>query len=431
MGAAGRDFHNFNVFFRNNKHYQVVAFTAAQIPGIEDKVYPSELCGKLYPAGIPIYKEERLSEIVKKNKINEVVFSYSDVSYKDVMQKASEVLSCGADFKFLGRDRTMLKSSVPVISVCATRTGCGKSQTTRKIIDIIRKKGKNAVVVRHPMPYGDLIKQSCQRFSSFKDLDFHNCTIEEREEYEPHLESGVVVFAGVDYKKILKKAEAEADMIIWDGGNNDMPFYYSDLEIVVVDPLRVGHELAYYPGEANLRCADVIVINKENSASIKSIKILENNIKTVNKKAVIIHAESEIKVDRVDLIRNKKVLVIEDGPTLTHGDMDFGAGFVAAKQYKASQIISPIPYSVGSIKKIFAKYKHLKKILPAMGYGKLQVKELEKTINNTPCDTVILGTPIDLRRIMKFNKKTVRVSYELKEISKPDLEEIVVKKFLN
>jgi len=430
MGAAGRDFHNFNVVFRNNPRYKVVAFTATQIPNIVDRRYPAKLAGKLYPKGIPIFAEDGLTELIQKHKIEEVVFSYSDVSHEYVMHKGSLAISAGADFKLLGEKSTMLKADIPVIAVCAVRTGSGKSQTTRKVSQILKRLGKKVVVVRHPMPYGDLTKQTCQRFASKKDLDRYNCTIEEREEYEPHLEKGTVVYAGVDYKQILEQAQKEADIIIWDGGNNDFPFFNPDLLITVADPHRAGHELTYFPGEVNLRSAEVVVINKVDTAKPRDVKKVEKNTLSVNPDAIIIKAASPISVDKPDLIRNKRVLVVEDGPTLTHGEMRFGAGIVAAKKYRARRIVDPHKFVVGSFRRVFAHYPNIGPLLPAMGYGEKQIKDLQRTINAANCDSVVIATPIDLGKILKINKPTVRVRYELQEITKPDLTEIL-KKFIN
>ncbi len=428
MGAAGRDFHNFNVLFRNNPFYRVVAFTATQIPGIENRIYPPELAGKLYPKGIKIYPEEMLPELIKKYKVDEVLFSYSDVSYRYLMEKASIVLSSGANFCLAGYRATALKSVKPVISVCAVRTGCGKSQTTRRICEILKSYKIRFTVIRHPMPYGDLKSQIVQRFSSYEDLVKYNCTIEEREEYEPHIEQGNVVYAGVDYWKVLKRAEKESDVLVWDGGNNDLPFLLSDLHVVVTDPHRAGHELEYYPGEANLRMADVVVINKENTAYEEDVERVRKNIKKVNPNAIVIDANSPIYLEDPAVIKNKKVLVIEDGPTLTHGEMPYGAGYIAAERF-AKKIVDPRPYAVGSIKKTFEKYPHLKKVLPAMGYSKTQMRELQETINRVPCDAVVVGTPIDITRFMLINKPHTRVFYELEEIGKPNLKTIV-RKFL-
>ena len=429
MGAAGRDFHNFNVYFRGNDEYEVVAFTATQIPGIESRTYPPELAGPNYPNGIPIYSEEELPNLIKKFNVDEVVFAYSDVSHEYVMHKASIALAAGADFRLMGPSTTMLKAKVPVVSVCAVRTGCGKSQTSRKVAKILRSNGYRVIVVRHPMPYGDLRKQVCQRFATFEDLDKYECTIEEREEYEPHIRNGVIVYAGVDYEKILREAEREADVIVWDGGNNDLPFYKPDLHIVVADPHRPGHELRYHPGEANLRMADVVVINKVDTAEPENIEKVENNVREVNPKAIIVKAASPMTVDNPELIKGKHALVIEDGPTLTHGEMPFGIATIAAKKLGASEIVDPRPYAVGSIVDAYKKYKHLGTILPALGYGERQIRELEETINAAPCDVVVVGTPIDLRRIVKINKPAVYVRYELQEVGSPNLEEILDQRF--
>lgn len=429
MGAAGRDFHNFNVYYRNNPDYKVVAFTATQIPDIHGRKYPAELAGNLYPDGIPIYSENELEKIIKEDKVDEVVFAYSDVSHNYVMHTASRTQSVGANFILLGPNSTMIKSEKPVVSVCAVRTGSGKSQTSRRVSKILIELGKKVVVIRHPMPYGDLVKQRCQRFENYNDLDRYECTFEEREEYEPHIERGIVVFAGVDYGEILKRAEKEAEIILWDGGNNDFPFYFPDLHIVVADPHRPGHEILYHPGETNLRMADVVVINKIDTAASDKIINVQENIKSVNPKAKVVFAESPISINRPELIRNKRALVIEDGPTLTHGEMSFGAGFIAAQRAEASEIIDPRPYAVGSIKDIYKKYTHLEKILPAMGYGDEQIKELEKTINNSPCEVVVVGTPINLLKLIKINKPAVRVKYELKDVGTPNLKQII-KQFL-
>lgn len=429
MGAAGRDFHNFNVYFRDNEHYRVVAFTATQIPDIDERLYPAPLAGKLYPQGIPIHAEEELTELIKRYDVQEVFFSYSDVSHEYVMHRASQVLAAGATYSLLGPKETMLKSALPVVSVCAVRTGAGKSQTSRKVARILKEKGKKAVVIRHPMPYGNLLKQKVQRFSTCEDLDRHKCTIEEREEYELHIKNGIVVYAGVDYLTILEEAEKEAEIILWDGGNNDFPFYFPDLEIVVVDPHRAGHELRYHPGETNLRRANVLVINKINTASEEKINLVMENIRQVNPEATIIRANSLIFVEDSRKISGKRVLVIEDGPTLTHGEMPYGAGVIAANQYGASEIIDPRLYAVGSIKEIFKKYQHLDKVLPAMGYSQEQVEELNETINRANCDLVISATPIDLRRLIRTSKDLLPVRYELEEIGSPNLEE-VLKRFL-
>ena len=425
MGAAGRDFHNFNTFFRDNEKYEVVAFTATQIPDIDGRKYPAVLAGKLYPDGIPILKEEDLPELIKKYDVDDVVFAYSDVAHVDVMHKASIALANGADFVLMGNKETMLKSTKPVIAVCAIRTGCGKSQTTRAVINILKSKGRKVVAIRHPMPYGDLAKQAVQRFADYSDLDKHDCTIEEREEYEPHIDKGIVVYAGVDYEAILRQAEQEADIILWDGGNNDTSFYRPDLYIVVVDPLRAGHEMLYHPGEVNFRMADVIVINKMDSATEDELKVIRENIAKVNPDAKIIEANSPPVAENPDAIKGKKVLVIEDGPTVTHGGMKYGAGYVAAKAAGAAEIIDPRPFAVGSIVDTFKKYSHLEEVLPAMGYGEKQVKELEETINNSDCDIVVSGTPIDITRVVNVNKPIVRVRYDLQVIGDTTLEEVL------
>ncbi len=425
MGAAGRDFHNFNVYFRDNPSYEVVAFTASQIPGIEKRVYPSQLSGNRYPNGIPIYPEEELPELIRKHDVDEVILAYSDLSYEEVMHKASIVAAGGADFRLMGPKTTMLQAKRPVVSICAVRTGAGKSTVARRVCRILKKRGKRIVVIRHPMPYGELAKQISQRFESYQDLDEQECTVEEREEYEPHIDAGNVVYAGVDYEKILREAEKEADIIVWDGGNNDIPFYKPDLHIVVTDPHRAGHELAYYPGETNLRMADAVVINKVDTASPDNVQKVTENIRSVNPKALIIRASSSIVVDEPSQIRGKKVLVVEDGPTVTHGGMEFSVGAIAARKFEAKEMVDPRPYVVGSIKSTFKKYPHLGAVLPAMGYGKKQIRELEETINAINCDTVVLGTPIDLRRIMQIRKPAVRVAYEIQEIGKPDLEEVL------
>ena len=426
MGAAGRDFHNFNVYFRDNEDYEVVAFTATQIPDIEGRIYPPELAGKLYPEGIPIEPEEKLVELIKKHNVDEVVLSYSDLSFQYVMEKASLVLSAGADFRLLGPRSTMIESKKPVIAVGAIRTGCGKSQTTRRVLDILRSKGLKVISVRHPMPYGNLVEQKVQRFASYEDLDKHKCTIEEREEYEPHIDRKSVVYAGVDYGEILRAVESEdPDVILWEGGNNDFPFYKPDLFIVVVDPHRPGHETTYYPGMTNLLLADVIVINKEETANLEGIETVRKNIEKWNPGAIVIDASSPIFVDDPEKIKGKRVLVVEDGPTLTHGEMSYGAGYVAAKKFGASEIIDPRPFAVGSIVETYKKYTHIGSILPAMGYGEKQIKELEETINRSDAELVIIGTPIDLGRVTKLNKPYVRVRYELQEIGKPDLEDVL------
>lgn len=426
MGAAGRDFHNFNVYYRDNPDYEVVCFTATQIPDIEGRLYPKELAGELYPNGIPIESEANLVNLIKENNIDEVVLSYSDLPFSYVMEKASLVLASGADFKLLGPNNSMLKSKKPIISICAVRTGSGKSQTTRRVLDILKNKGLKVVSIRHPMPYGNLVKQKVQRFATYEDLDKHECTIEEREEYEPHIDRNSVIYAGVDYEEILRQAEEEnPDVILWDGGNNDFSFYKPDLSIVVVDPHRAGHEVSYFPGMTNLIMADVLVINKEETATLEGIEKVRANIEKWNPNATVIDAASPLFVKNPSIIRGKRCLVIEDGPTLTHGEMTYGAGFIAAKKFGASEIIDPRPYAVGSIVNTYKKYTHLDKILPAMGYGKKQIKELEESINKSDAEVVVIGTPIDLTRIMNIKKPTVRVTYELQEIGKPNLEEVL------
>jgi predicted GTPase len=425
MGAAGRDFHNFNVCFRDRADCRVIAFTATQIPDIAGRKYPAGLAGKLYPKGIPICAEEELDTLVRKHKVQDVYFAYSDVSHEYVMNKGSQVMAAGANFYLLGPNDTMIRSRKPVVSVCAVRTGSGKSQTSRKIALLLKAKGRRVAVIRHPMPYGDLVKQKVQRFAAYADLDKHECTIEEREEYEPHIDNGIVVYAGVDYGAILKQAEKEADIILWDGGNNDFSFYRSDLEIVVVDPHRAGHELRYHPGETNFRRAQVIVINKMDTAGKEQIDAVLANIKKFNPRAKVIRANSRITVQNGDEISGKRVLVIEDGPTLTHGGMQFGAGIVAAQKYGAAEIIDPRPFAVGSIKKTFEKYSHLDKVLPAMGYGEKQTQELDATIDRTDCDLVVSATPIDLNRVITPNKKLLRVRYELEEIGSPKLADVL------
>ncbi len=427
LGAAGRDFHNFNTVFRDNEKYEVVCFTATQIPDIAGRKYPASLAGKLYPDGIPIKDEADLENIIKEEKVDQVVFSYSDVSYEYVMHRAAIANAAGADFKLLGGAPTMIKSSKPVIAVCAVRTGCGKSQTTSKVCKLLTERGKKVVAIRHPMPYGDLEKQRVQRFASIEDMDKHQCTIEEREEYERHIENNTIVYAGVDYGDILREAEKEADIIVWDGGNNDLPFYKPDLHIVVVDPHRPGHELKYYPGETNLRMADVVVINKMDTAKPEDIDIVRSNIEKVNPKAVVVNAASPFKVSDEQLIKGKRVLVVEDGPTLTHGEMKYGVGTVAARQFNAAEIIDPRPFAVEAIKATYEKYPGIGTLLPAMGYGEKQMKDLEETIRRSDADVVVIGTPIDLRRVIKIDKPAVRVTYELREIGKPDLSEILDK----
>ena len=425
LGAAGRDFHNFNVYFRDNADYRVVAFTATQIPDIEGRKYPAELAGKLYPTGIPIVAEADLSSLIEKHKVDDVHFAYSDVSHEYVMNKGSQVMAAGANFCLLGPNDTMIKSRKPVVSVCAVRTGSGKSQTSRKVALILKAKGRKVAVIRHPMPYGDLVKQKVQRYATYDDLVKNECTIEEREEYEPHIDNGIIVYAGVDYGAILKQAEKEADVILWDGGNNDFSFYRSNLEIVVADPHRPGHELRYHPGETNFRRAQVIVINKMDTAQKSQVEAVLENIRKYNPKAVVIRANSKITVENGEVIAGKRVLVIEDGPTLTHGGMKFGAGIVAAQKYGAAEIIDPRPFAVGSIKKTFEKYSHLDKVLPAMGYGEKQTKELAATINKTDCDLVVSGTPIDLNRVITTTKKLLRVRYELDEIGSPTIKDVL------
>jgi len=425
MGAAGRDFHNFNVLYREREDLDIVAFTATQIPGIGGRVYPASLAGRLYPKGIPIHPEEELPELIRKQGVERVVFAYSDVSHEEVMHKASQANALGADFILLGTGRTTLKADRPVVAVCAVRTGAGKSQTTRRVAKILLDHGKKVVVVRHPMPYGILENQTVQRFATHQDLDRHECTIEEREEYEPHIDRGIVVFAGIDYERILREAEKEADVILWDGGNNDTPFYRPDLHIVVVDPLRPGDEITYHPGETNLRMADVVVVNKIDSAKPEDIESVKRNVESVNPEAVIIEAASPVSVIDPEPIKGKRVLVVEDGPTLTHGDMEYGAATIAARRFDAKEIVDAEPLAVGSIKKVYVKYPRLKRILPAMGYGGKQVKELEETINAADCDLVLSGTPVDLRRIVKVNKPIVRVRYELDEIGHPNLEDVL------
>jgi len=427
MGAAGRDFHNFNVCFRDNPDYEVVAFTATQIPNIEGRNYPPELTGDLYPNGIPIFPESELPELMKKHKVDEVVFSYSDVPYTYVMSRSSIVNEAGASFRLPGLQETWLESSVPVVSICAVRTGCGKSQTTRRVAGILREMGKKAVVVRHPMPYGDLAKQRVQRFAALEDLDLHQCTIEEREEYEPHIVQGITVYAGVDYEAILREAEKEADVVLWDGGNNDFSFYKPDIYITVLDPHRPGHETTYYPAEVNLRAADVLVVNKVDTAEPENVESVIRTAREVNPDATIIKAESPLTVEDSSLIKDKRVLVIEDGPTVTHGEMKYGAGIVAAKKFGASEIIDPRPYVVGSIETTFKKYPGIGTLLPAMGYGEQQVKDLEATINRTPCDSVIIATPIDLRKIASIVKPSTRVTYELREIGDVNLQDVLKK----
>jgi predicted GTPase len=423
MGAAGRDFHNFNVVYRDHPGYEVVGFTATQIPNITDRRYPAQLAGPRYPDGIPIYEEDEVGDLIGRLSVDLVVFAYSDVSHEHVMHKGSQVIAAGADFVLLGFNETSLKSSKPVVSVCAVRTGAGKSQTTRRVCRKLLDRGRRVVAVRHPMPYGDLVKQAVQRFATFEDLDRYECTIEEREEYEPHLKNGTVVYAGVDYGAILKEAEREADVIVWDGGNNDLPFYKPDVEIVVVDPHRPGHELRYHPGEANLRRASCIVINKIDTADKQGIEQVKANIARYNPKALVIEGASPVTVEDPTSIRGKRVLVVEDGPTLTHGEMGYGAGVIAAQRFGAASLVDPRPYAVGSIAATFKKYPGIGTLLPAVGYGEKQMNELKQTIDKVDCDLVLIATPIDLRRTIHFVKPALRVTYELQEIGKPDLDD--------
>ncbi len=427
MGAAGRDFHDFNVYWRDNPDYQVVCFTATQIPDIEGRTYPPELSGPRYPEGIPIYAEEDLPRLIDEHGVDLCVLAYSDLSHQTVMHKASLVTACGANFQLLGHRATMLKSSRPVIAVTAVRTGCGKSQTSRAVVKILKAAGKRVAAIRHPMPYGDLRKQVCQRFAELADLDRYECTIEEREEYEPHIVAGNVIFAGVDYARILAEAEKEADVILWDGGNNDMPFYKPDLYITVVDPHRPGHELAYYPGETNLRMADVVIINKMDTARPEDIETVRANVAAVNPQATVIECNSPLTVDDADSIKGKRVLCVEDGPTVTHGEMPYGAAYVAANKYGAAALVDARPFAVGSIKATFEKYPHCTEVLPAMGYGATQIRELEETINASDCDLVVIGTPIDLGRMLKINKPHLRVRYELEERQPGQLEAAIRK----
>jgi predicted GTPase len=425
MGAAGRDFHDFNVFFRDNELFDVVAFTAAQIPGIAGRAYPPELAGPLYPDGIPIVREEELAAFITDKKVEQVVFAYSDVSHEYVMHRASLANAMGADFVLLGWRKTALRASKPVVAVCAVRTGAGKSQTTRRVAEILAAAGKRVAVVRHPMPYGDIVAQEVQRFARYEDLDASGCTLEEREEYEPHLARGRVVFAGVDYEKVLRAAEAEADVLVWDGGNNDTPFLVPDLHVVVADALRPGHELRYFPGETNLRMADVVVINKIDSARPEDVEVVKANVASANPRAVVVEAESRVTVEDGAAIAGKRVLCVEDGPTLTHGEMSFGAAVVAAERAGAAELVDPRPYLVGSLKKTFEENLHIGALLPAMGYGGDMIADLEATVNATPADVVVAGTPVDLGRLIKANKPVVRVRYELEVVSKPDLADII------
>jgi predicted GTPase len=427
MGAAGRDFHNFNTYFRGNDQYEVVAFTATQIPDIDGRKYPAALAGKGYSKGIPIYSEDDLLKIIKKDKIDLVVFAYSDVTHERVMHNASMVNAAGADFLLMGKKQTVVETKKPLITVCAARTGCGKSQTTRAVIRALKAKGLKVVSVRHPMPYGDLVKQKVQRFASIADLKKHQCTIEEMEEYEPHIMMKSVIYSGVDYEAIIREAEKEADVIIWDGGNNDMPFYTSkkELNIVVVDPHRAGHEVIYHPGETNVYHADVFVMNKIDTADLANIQKVRENIQKLNPKAQIIEGASPVFVDKPELIAGKKVLVVEDGPTLTHGEMKYGAGVIAAQRYGAAEFVDPRPFAVGEIKQTFANYPGIGVLLPAMGYGDQQIHDLQETINNTDCDSVVIATPIDLNRLCKIDKPNTRVYYDLQEIGHPDLYEVL------
>ena len=429
MGAAGRDFHNFNVFYRDNPDYHIVAFTATQIPNIEGRRYPAVLAGSLYPEGIPIFPESELECLIKEYQVDQVVFAYSDVAHEYVMHKAAQVNAAGADFRLMGLGTTQIQSTKPVISVCAVRTGSGKSQTTRRVSLILREMGFKVAAVRHPMPYGDLAKQKVQRFADYSDLDKHECTIEEREEYEPHLDNGVIVYAGVDYEAILRQAEQEVDIVLWDGGNNDFSFYKEDLAIVVADPHRPGHEQSYYPGETNVRHADVFVINKVDTANAENVITVRNTLYKLNPKAIVIEAASPLFVDDPAAIRGKRVLVIEDGPTLTHGGMKYGAGWVAARRFRAAEIVDPRPFAVRSIAATYEKYPETGEILPAMGYGAAQMHDLEETIRNADVDLVISGTPIDLNRVIKVEKPMQRVRYELQEIGQPTLEDILKEKF--
>jgi predicted GTPase len=429
MGAAGRDFHNFNTYFRGNVNYEVIAFTATQIPDIEGRVYPQELAGDQYPSGIPIHPEEDLLSLIQEQNIDQVIFAYSDVPHEYVMHKGSEVLAAGADFRLMGLKNTQLESEKPVVSVCAVRTGSGKSQTTRRVSLILREMGYKVAAVRHPMPYGDLAKQAVQRYADYSDLDKHECTIEEREEYEPHINNGVIVYAGVDYERILRQAEEEVDIVLWDGGNNDLPFYKADLNIVVADPHRPGHETTYHPGEANVYMADVFVLNKVDTADREDVMSVTETLRSLNPSAKIIEGASPLFVDDPGMIHGKRVLVVEDGPTLTHGEMAYGAGWIAARRYGAAEIVDPRPFAVGSIVDVYKKYPTTGNVLPAMGYGEKQVRELEETIQNSDVDMVVIGTPIDLSRILKIDKPTQRVQYELQEIGKPTLEDLLKSKF--
>jgi predicted GTPase len=429
LGAAGRDFHNFNLYFRDREEYEVVAFTATQIPDIQGRIYPAVLAGKFYPKGIEILDEADMVDIIHDRKVDLVVFAYSDVTYEYVMHKSALAMAAGANFMLLGANDTMLESKKPIVAVTAVRTGVGKSQTTRRVAEILQGMGKKVVAVRHPMPYGDLAKQAVQRFATYDDLDKHRTTIEEREEYEPHIDAGIVVYAGVDYGAILKEAEKEADVILWDGGNNDISFYKPDIQITLVDPHRPGHELRYFPGEVNLRLADVVIINKIETASPDNIETVRANVFASNPNAIIVDAASPICVENGDQIRGKRVLVVEDGPTLTHGEMKYGAGVVAARKYGAAEMIDPRPFAVGSIAATFEKYPNTGSLLPAMGYGAQQIRDLEATIDRTECDLVISATPIDITRVLQVKKSMLRVGYKLQEIGTPNLEDILVRFF--
>ena len=426
-GAAGRDFHDFNTYFRDNEAYEVVAFTATQIPNIEGRRYPAALSGPLYPDGIPIHHEDELTNLIQKEAIDDVIFSYSDVGHEYVMHLASRVLAAGAGYRFLNPRQTQIKSTKPLVSICAVRTGCGKSQTSRRVLSILQNElgYERVVAIRHPMPYGDLAAQAVQRFADYADLDKHQCTIEEREEYEPYIERGAVIYAGVDYEAILRQAEEEADIIIWDGGNNDLPFYQSDCHIVLVDPHRPGHELAYHPGEANLRMADVVLINKIDTADYDNILTVQNNIQQVNPQATVVQGASPLTVADPDAIQGKRVLVVEDGPTLTHGEMAYGAGYVAARAHGAAEIVDPRPYAVGSLVNTYAKYPTTGPVLPAMGYGAAQIADLEASINQAPVDLVLIGTPIDLGKLINIQHPHQRVRYELQEIGRPTLLDVL------
>ena len=429
MGAAGRDFHNFNVYFRDNERYDVVAFTATQIPDIAGRTYPAVLAGKLYPNGIPIYPEDELEELIRKHDVDQAIFAYSDLSHVDIMHKASTVMAAGADFRLMGPKTTMLESKVPIVAIVAVRTGVGKSQTTRYVSQALIDAGLKVVAIRHPMPYGDLAQQAVQRFATYEDLDTHKCTIEEREEYEPHIDRGIIVYAGVDYGKILEEAEKEADVILWDGGNNDFSFYKPDLTITLVDPHRAGHEVLYHPGETNVRLADVVIINKVDTAKPDDVETVRKNVKRVNPRAQIVDAASPVTVEDAEKIRGKRVLVVEDGPTLTHGGMGFGAGVVAARQFGAKEFVDPRPFAVGSLIDTLETFRHREPLLPAMGYSEKQIRELEETIDKSDAEVVVIGTPIDLRRVLKIDKPAVRVKYELKQEAGPDLVDIVRSKF--